>query len=50
MSYHNKPKYNTPDLVAALKAHNLKVDTPDILADAFRLGWVAAMKNVEETK
>lgn len=39
MSLHNKPEYNTPELVAAMKAHGMETDHPSVLSDAFRLGW-----------
>lgn len=41
MSLHNKPEYNTPEIVAALRAHGLDPDQPNVAADAFRLGWAA---------
>ena len=41
MSLHKDPKYQTPDLIAALKQHGLAVDTPSQLSDSFRVGWVA---------
>ena len=41
MTLHKEPKFNTPDLIAAMKAHGMKTDGPDILSDAFRLGWAA---------
>lgn len=41
MSLHRRPEHNTPEIVAALKAHGLP-DGPSQLADAFRLGWNAA--------
>jgi hypothetical protein len=40
MSMHNKPEYNPPELVAALKAYGMVTDTPSQLSDAFRLGWL----------
>lgn len=42
MSLHKNPTYQIPELIEALKAHNLEHDTPSQLADAFRTGWVAA--------
>ena len=42
MTLHNRPEHNTPEIISALKAHGLAVDKPDMLSDAFRLGWAAA--------
>jgi hypothetical protein len=42
VSLHNRPEHNTPEIVAALKAHGFRVGTPDIGADAFRLGRASA--------
>ena len=41
MSFHNKPNYQIPELIEALKAHRLPHDTPSQLADSFRIGWRA---------
>lgn len=41
MSLHKNPKYQIPELIAALKEHRLDVDTPSQLSDAFRIGWLA---------
>ena len=41
MSLHNKPNYQIPELIEALKAHRLPHDTPSQLADSFRIGWMA---------
>ena len=41
MSFHNKPHYQIPELIEALKAHRLPHDTPSQLADSFRIGWMA---------
>lgn len=41
MSFHNKPNYQIPELIEALKAHRLPLDTPSQLADSFRIGWMA---------
>lgn len=45
MSLHNKPEYNTPEIVARLKAHGMEVDTPSMMSDAFRLGFLNAAEN-----
>lgn len=42
MSLHNRPEFNGPEIIAALKAHGLDTDSPSQLSDAFRLGWMAA--------
>lgn len=42
MTLHNKEKFNPPGVISALKAHGLKTHLPCQLADAFRLGWLAA--------
>lgn len=42
MSLHNRPEYNTPEIVAALRAFGIDPEKPSQLADAFRLGWTAA--------
>ena len=42
MSLHANPKYNPPEMRGLLIGHGMKADTPDMLADAFRLGWAAA--------
>jgi hypothetical protein len=42
MSFHSDPEYNTPEIIAGLKAHGMPVDTPSMLSDAFRLGRVTA--------
>ncbi len=42
MSFHRTPKYQIPALIEALKAHGLEHDKPSQLADAFRIGWMAA--------
>ncbi len=45
MSLHNSPEHNTDCIIAAMKAHGLRTDGPDMMADAFRLGWAAAAPN-----
>lgn len=50
MSLHNVPEYNTEPIRVALEAHRLPVDTASLLADAFRVGWVAAMNHLHKTK
>ncbi len=42
MTLHNRPECNTPEIVARLKAHGMEVDTPSMLSDAFRLGYLSA--------
>lgn len=42
MTLHNKPYANTPEIIAGLKAHGMEVDTPSMLADAFRSGRLSA--------
>lgn len=42
MSLHNKPEFNTPEIIARLKAHGMEVDTPSMMSDAFRLGFLSA--------
>lgn len=42
MSLLNNPKYNSPEIDAALLAHGLSTDKHNQLSDAFRLGWAAA--------
>ncbi len=42
MSFHKTPKYQIPELIAALKQHGLATDTPSQLADSFRIGWMAS--------
>jgi hypothetical protein len=42
MTLHNNPEFNTPEMLAAMKAHGMTVDAPSQVADAFRLGWMAA--------
>lgn len=42
MSLHNKPEHNTPEIVAALRAHGMEVERPSMLSDAFRLGYASA--------
>ena len=46
MSFHNKPDYHIPELIEALKAHRLPHDTPSQLADSFRIGWMAACREL----
>jgi len=41
MTLHNESEHNSPEVVAALKAHGMDADKPSHLADAFRLGWAA---------
>ena len=43
MPLHKNPKYQGPALIAAMQQHALEYDKPSQLADAFRLGWVAAL-------
>lgn len=47
MSLHKDPHHNSPEIHGALRAHGMKTDQPDILADAFRLGWAANTPNWE---
>jgi len=42
VSLHNDPQYNTPEIIARMKAHGMDVDKPSMLSDAFRLGYMAA--------
>lgn len=42
MSLHHNPDYNTPEMIAAMRAHGIDPETPSQLADAFRLGFKAA--------
>lgn len=42
MSFHKNPKYQIPELIDALKNHGLDSTNPSQLADAFRLGYMAA--------
>jgi hypothetical protein len=42
MSMHNKPEYNTPEIIAALIAHGMSAQEPSMLSDAFRSGYLAA--------
>ena len=46
MSFHNKPNYQIPELIEALKAHRLPHDTPSQLADSFRIGWMACCREL----
>ena len=39
MSHHNKPDFNTPEIIAGLTAHGLEVETPSQTSDAFRFGY-----------
>jgi hypothetical protein len=41
MSLHDKPEYNEPELVSALKEHRLSATLPSQMSDAFRCGWKA---------
>ena len=43
MSAHKDPKYQAPELVAALRAHGFQTTFPSQLSDAFRFGWTAAI-------
>lgn len=47
MSFHNKPDYQIPELIEALKAHRLPHDTPSQLADSFRIGWMACRERAQ---
>ena len=47
MSFHNKPNYQIPELIEALKAHRLPHDTPSQLADSFRIGWMACRERAQ---
>ena len=47
MSFHNKPNYQIPELIEALKAHRLPHDTPSQLADSFRIGWMACREQAQ---
>ena len=49
MSFHNKPNYQIPELIEALKAHRLPHDTPSQLADSFRIGWMACRELAQAT-
>lgn len=49
MSLHNKPNYQIPELIEALKAHRLPHDTPSQLADSFRIGWMACRELAQAT-
>ena len=40
MSLHNKPAFNTPDIIAGLKKHGLEPVEPSQLSDGFRLGYI----------
>ncbi len=42
MTLHNKPEYNSPATLLALRAHGFSTDDPSMLADAFRLGRASA--------
>lgn len=44
---HKKPEQNSAAIRAALIAHGLDPDKPSQLADAFRLGWMAAQPGWE---
>ena len=44
MSAHKDPKYQTPELIAALRAHGLETNKPSQLSDAFRFGWAEARR------
>ena len=48
MSFHNKPNYQIPELIEALKAHRLPHDTPSQLADSFRIGWMACCRELAQ--
>ena len=48
MSFHNKPNYQIPELIEALKAHRLPHDTPSQLADSFRIGWMACRELAQQ--
>ena len=48
MSFHNKPHYQIPELIEALKAHRLPHDTPSQLADSFRIGWMACCRELAQ--
>lgn len=41
MTLHNKPEYNSPEIRRRLVAHGMNPDEPDMLADAFRLGFLS---------
>jgi len=45
MSLHNNEEFNTVEIKAALKKHGFATDMPSQLADAFRVGWIAAKKD-----
>lgn len=47
MSLHNKPEFNTPEIIAALRAHGMETDKPNMLSDAFRSGFLAAQPGWE---
>ena len=49
MSFHNKPDYQIPELIEALKAHRLPHDTPSQLADSFRIGWMACRRELAQS-
>ena len=48
MSHHKNPKYQIPALIESLKAHGLDVDEPSQLSDAFRFGYLAALRSEPE--
>ena len=48
MALHRNPVFNHENIRDALEEHNFPADKPSQLADAFRLGWVAAMKAVRD--
>ena len=50
MSLHNKPDYQIPELIEALKAHRLPHDTPSQLADSFRIGWMACCRELAQAE
>jgi len=47
MSMHNNPNFNTPEIQSALICHGMPANEPNILADAFRSGWLAAQPGWE---
>ena len=45
MTLHKRTFPEQATLTEALKSHGLETDTPSQLADAFRLGWQAAINH-----
>lgn len=49
MSLHNNSYYQDAQLIAALKEHRLPHNKPSQLADAFRIGWMAAKQHSQNS-